>query len=56
MLGRIVDLVIDGHQCRKNRVDMRVPQESLLSLILFSIYLNRVFKEVEAKVERCMTT
>lgn len=56
MLERKESLVIDGHHCEATEVVLGVPQGSPISLILFAVYLNGILREVERKVEGCMTT
>ena len=47
---RKVQLVIDGYTCQVRDIKMGVPQGSLISPILFIIYLSRVFNAIEAKI------
>lgn len=49
-------MVVDGHQCEAVEVEIRVPQGSSVSPILFAIYLIIIFKNVQDEVEECMTT
>lgn len=56
MSDRRVGLVIDRHQYEETSVDTGVLQGSPVSLILFAIYLRRVFKVVVKEVEGCMVT
>lgn len=48
---RSVGLVIDVLQCEEEIVETRVTQGSLMSPVLFVIYLSRLFRKVEAEVE-----
>jgi hypothetical protein len=45
-----IALVIDGHECLEQLIETGVPQSSPVSLILFVIYLSRVFWAIEAAV------
>lgn len=47
-------LVVNDHQYETARVKMEVPQRSPVYLILFIIYLNAIFSEIEKKVELCI--
>lgn len=49
-------LIIDRHLSVETTVETLVPQESPVLVILFAIYLSRVFKDVEAEVEGYMAT
>lgn len=51
-----MSLVIDGHLLEETTVDTGVSQGSLVSLILFALYLCLVFKEVEQEFEGYLTT
>lgn len=48
--------MIDIQRYEETIVETGVPPESPVSLILFAIYLNGVFREVEKELEECMTT
>lgn len=56
MSDKSVSLVIDSYLCEESAVEMRVPQGLVVSPILFAIYMNEEFNEVEQEVEECMTT
>lgn len=48
---RRIGLVIDSNQCAETGVGTGVPQGSLVSPVLFVIYVSRVFRKVEKEVE-----
>lgn len=56
MSDRSIGLAIDGYQCSKAGVEIEVPEESPVSLILFAIYMSGVFREIEKEVEGCTPT
>lgn len=56
MMESKLSLVVDGYQCEEVEVETGVPQGSPVSLILFVVYLSRIFKEVEKEVEGCTAT
>lgn len=39
-------MVIDGHDNKEKKIEIGIPQELLVSLILFLIYISRVFNAV----------
>lgn len=47
LTDRSVKFVIDGLRNSKQRVKLGIPQRSLVSPILFLIYINRVFSIIE---------
>lgn len=56
MSERSVSFVINRKQCMETGVETVVLQGSPLSLVMFAIYLSRVFTEMDTKVEGCVTT
>jgi retron-type reverse transcriptase len=49
-IDRKVQLVIDGYTCSLKEVETGLPQGSLISPILFVIYINRFFDHIEEKI------
>jgi retron-type reverse transcriptase len=47
---RKVQLVIDGYTCSSKEVEAGLPQGSLISLILFVIYISGFFDYIEEKI------
>jgi hypothetical protein len=45
-----IQLVVDRFQCAEKSVSTEVSQGLLISSILFTIYINRIFKAIEAAV------
>ena len=50
MTNKWVELVINGHINPKYQVEIRIPQGSLVSPILFLIYISRIFLEIESRL------
>ena len=50
LIGRSVELVIDGFTNPRQKVETGIPQDSPVSPILFLIYISNVFSAVEAKL------
>src|SRR5205809_6495431 len=46
MNNRYVQLAFDGNNQEKTRVEIRIPQESPISPILFLIYIRDIFSEI----------
>lgn len=53
---RRLQFVIDGHYGDEVKIEISLRQGSLVSLILFAIYLSGVFKFVEENTNRCLAT
>lgn len=51
ILNRRVALVVNGHHCEETAMDLGFQQGSPVSLILLTIHLSGIFKEVENEVE-----
>lgn len=47
---RWVELIIDGYINLKYKVEIRIPQRSPVSPVLFLIYMSRVFLEIETQL------
>jgi retron-type reverse transcriptase len=49
-IDRKVQLIIDGYICSLKEVEAGLPQGSLISPILFVIYISRFFDYIEEKI------
>lgn len=47
LTDRLVELVIDEFRNSRQKVELGIPQRSLVSAILFLIYINEVFSMIE---------
>ena len=50
MINRRIELIIDGHINPEMVINIDIPQNFLISPILFLIYINKMFKEVKKKI------
>jgi hypothetical protein len=49
-IDRKVQLIINGYTYSSKKIEAGLPQGSLISLILFVIYINRFFDYIEEKI------